>query len=70
MKTAKEWNRAATGRLRMVHLPTGTAGNLVGHCRDRATLFVRWEHVGSFSVPVFERFPKAELRPEAEGGAQ
>jgi hypothetical protein len=59
-----QWNRAALGKLRMVHVPTGTAGNLVAHWGKRATLFVRWEHVGTASLPVFEQFPKVELTPE------
>ena len=66
MNTNKDWIKAALGRLRMVHVPTGTAGNLVGHWRDRATLFVRWEHVGTASLPVFEQFPKSELAVESE----
>jgi len=50
----------------MVHMPTGTAGNLVSHWGQRATLFVRWEHVGAATLPVFEQFPKAELVAESE----
>lgn len=61
-----EWNRAAVARLRMVHVPTGTTGNLVAHWGKRATLFVRWEQVGAATLPVFEQFPKAELTPESE----
>jgi hypothetical protein len=59
------WNRAALARLRMVHVPSGTAGNLVAHCRGQATLFVRWEHVGAATLPVFEKFPKVELVAES-----
>ena len=47
MRTVKEWNKAALARLRMVHPPSGTAGNLVGHHGKVATLLVRWEHVGA-----------------------
>lgn len=49
----------------MVHVPTGTAGNLVAHWRNRATLFVRYERIGAATLPVFEQFPKAELTPES-----
>ena len=66
MTTAREWSKAALARLRMVHTPSGQAGNLVAHWRDRATLFLRYERVGAASLPVFEQFPKSELSPESE----
>lgn len=65
-RNSKEWNRDAAARRRFVHVPSGTAGNLVGHCRDVATLFLRYEHVGAAVLPVFERFSKSELSPETE----
>ena len=65
-RTAKEWTRDAQARRRFVHVPSGQAGNLVGHCRNVGILFLRYEHVGAVSLPVFERFPKAELVPETE----
>ena len=66
MRTRNEWNRAAVARMRMVHVPTGTAGNLVAHWGGQATLFLRYERIGAASLPVFEQFPKAELAPESE----
>ena len=66
MTTAREWSKAAVARLRMVHTPSGQAGNLVAHWRDRATLFLRYERVGAASLPVFEQFAKSELSPESE----
>ena len=59
-----QWNRAALARLRMIHTPTGTAGNLVAHWRDRATLFLRYEQIGAARLPVFEQFlaPAHRLR--------
>ena len=57
MKTRIEWNRAAVARLRMVHVPTGTAGNLVAHWGSRARLFLRYERIGAATLPVFEQFP-------------
>jgi hypothetical protein len=66
VRTRNEWNRAAAGRLRMVHVPTGTAGNLIAHWSRQATLFLRYEHVGTATLPVFEQYPKSELAPESE----
>lgn len=65
MTTAREWNKAALARLRMVHVPSGKAGNLVGHWRDCATLFLGYERIRAASLPVFEQFAKAEIAPES-----
>lgn len=41
-------------------------GGQPGGALARATLFVRWEHVGAASLPVFEQFLKSELVVESE----
>lgn len=65
-RTVSEWNWLAVARARFVHTPSGQAGNLVAHRGSVATIFLRWERLGAVTLPVFERFPKAELTPESE----
>lgn len=66
--TLREWQKAALARLRVVHTPSGTAGNLAGVMRGTATIFVGYETfgIGNAKLPKFKKFPLAEVKPESE----
>ena len=64
--TSQKWQRAALYRIRVVHTPTGQAGNLVDWGKSNATVFIKWDYIGAAKLPVFKKFPKNEMAFEVD----
>jgi hypothetical protein len=62
--TTREWQKAAVNRMRVIHTPTGTTGNLVDATHKTAVIFTHYETIGALKCPRFERVPLNEIQPE------